>query len=325
MPYSPSPGDCVRVVGLQTMAALNAVCGTVQPRGKWKNGTVAVLLETDPPKGLQFKPVNLEEAPSCIICLHALPAPIQSGCACRGAMGLAHVACRAELAKRSGEWDDWHTCGTCGQQFTRAMQAELAEEWVGSVAELPDADEDRLVAEQSWANTLSYQHKYAEAEALYRKILAVRRPIFGDDDPDVLTDTVNLASSLRDQRKYAASEAMLRETLARHRRVFGLDAKCTFFSAFNLAGTLHVMGKYAEAEAMFRDILEKTCLEADDYDRLRAVHNLARAVVQQGKLTEAAELLYTIVPTTRRVLGDWHPFTVETVKILGQIWDMEGN
>jgi hypothetical protein len=30
---------------------------------------------------------------ACVICLDASPPPIQSGCACRGDSGLAHIAC----------------------------------------------------------------------------------------------------------------------------------------------------------------------------------------------------------------------------------------
>ena len=48
------------------------------------------------------------------------PAPIQCGCGCRGDAGLTHVACRTEVAERQGErWHDgWHTCPTCGQEYT---------------------------------------------------------------------------------------------------------------------------------------------------------------------------------------------------------------
>ena len=38
------------------------------------------------------------EAERCHICLEASPLPIQSGCACRGAAGLAHVGCRIQAA-----------------------------------------------------------------------------------------------------------------------------------------------------------------------------------------------------------------------------------
>ena len=150
MPWEPEPGDYVRPVGLVKAASLNGVLGLVQPRSKWKEGTVAVLLDTEPPWRGQLKPKNLEEEteepPVCTICLEGVPAPIQMGCGCRRAQGLAHVKCRAEVAKRSGKWEDWHTCGTCGQHFSGAMQVRLAEEWVRLTANRPGDDKERLAA-----------------------------------------------------------------------------------------------------------------------------------------------------------------------------------
>ena len=35
---------------------------------------------------------------ACIICLDTSPPPIQSGCACRGDSGLAHIACLVRAA-----------------------------------------------------------------------------------------------------------------------------------------------------------------------------------------------------------------------------------
>ena len=58
----PAPGDLVRTTGLQGMAVLNGVRGTVLPRHKWKEGRVAVRLETAPPKAYLLRPENLEKA-----------------------------------------------------------------------------------------------------------------------------------------------------------------------------------------------------------------------------------------------------------------------
>ena len=69
---------------------------------------------------------------ACIVCLEASPAPIQSGCACRGDSGLAHIDClvrvaASQQAQRGTEL--WWLCQTCKQPFTGAMQAGLAEAW----------------------------------------------------------------------------------------------------------------------------------------------------------------------------------------------------
>jgi hypothetical protein len=60
---------------------------------------------------------------ACIICLAPDPQPIQSGCACRGDAGLAHIKCRAEAAayRMTTAYDGWWACGTCQQPFTGVM------------------------------------------------------------------------------------------------------------------------------------------------------------------------------------------------------------
>ena len=58
------------------------------------------------------------------------PPPIQSGGACRGDAGLAHVACRVKAAESQAPEKQgcvWWECQTCKQAFTGAMQRGLAE------------------------------------------------------------------------------------------------------------------------------------------------------------------------------------------------------
>jgi len=75
-------------------------------------------------------------AGACIICLDCEddPAPIQSGCACRGDAGWAHVACRVKLAEHnedpsaSTHASAWQKCGTCHIRFAGPMELDLAHE-----------------------------------------------------------------------------------------------------------------------------------------------------------------------------------------------------
>ena len=70
------------------------------------------------------------EPPCCTICLDGgdEPLQIQGCCGCRGDGGLAHLACRAEVATRKarGWHEGWYQCPTCGQRYTGAMQLGLA-------------------------------------------------------------------------------------------------------------------------------------------------------------------------------------------------------
>ena len=77
-----------------------------------------------------------DEAERCHICLEASPLPIQSGCACRGAAGLAHVDCRIQVAtvlRVNKGLQVWWECQTCLQPFTGGMSAGLADAWWSEV------------------------------------------------------------------------------------------------------------------------------------------------------------------------------------------------
>jgi hypothetical protein len=97
------------------------------------------------------------DAGACVICLDTSPPPIQSGCACRGDGGLAHVDCLIQLAasQQPHRGDEaWHTCQTCKQVFTGAMRTGLATVWRSRVAGLAAESPERLSAEGNLAYSL---------------------------------------------------------------------------------------------------------------------------------------------------------------------------
>ena len=103
--------------------------------------------------------VALGEDGVCFVCLGTSPSPIQSGCACRGAAGLAHLCCRVQAAdalvkqKKSKAW--WWTCQTCKQRFTGEMRDGLANAWWSQVCDRAEDDGERLDAAVNLAASLS--------------------------------------------------------------------------------------------------------------------------------------------------------------------------
>ena len=140
----------------------------------------------------------------CVICLDSTPPLIQSGCACRGDAGLAHVACRVKAA----EWQAaenkskaWTRCQTCKQKFTGSMQLGLAEARWSKVQGRPKQDKARLKAALKMASALRGQGKYAEAAKMEREVLAVRQQVLGAKHPETLTSAGNLAKTLKAKEK----------------------------------------------------------------------------------------------------------------------------
>jgi tetratricopeptide (TPR) repeat protein len=255
---------------------------------------------------------------SCIICLDGDPRPIQSGCACRGDAGLAHVGCRAEDAahrmKNRGDFEGWRECGTCGQDFTGAMQLGLACAWWSTAQRLPEEDEQRMRAAENMADALNSQGKFTEAQTLYREMLEVLQRVLGPEHPETLNTAGNLANTLNAQGKYAEAETMYHEVLLIKRRVLGPEYPDTLATAGNLANALNNQGKHAEAETLYREVLvvQRRVLGPEHPDTLRTAGNLASLLDYQGKHTEAETMHREVLVVQRRVLGPEHPETLNT-------------
>ena len=79
---------------------------------------------------------------------------------------------------------------------------------------LGEGHPDTATSYNNLAVTLRAQGKYAEAEAMHRRALAIRLKALGEDHPDTATSYNNLAVTLSAQGKYAEAEAMHRRALA---------------------------------------------------------------------------------------------------------------
>ena len=192
---------------------------------------------------------------ACIICLDVSSPPIQSGCACRGDNGLAHIAClvRAAASQQAQRGSDaWRQCQTCKQGYTGAMQTGLAEAWQSRVAGQAAENSERCAAEYNLAVSLLHQGKDAEAEPMLRKLHEVMMRVHGAEDPDTLTVAGNLAWCLSEQGKYTDAERINREVHGVEKRVLGAEHPGTLMSASNLASSLSNQGKRAEAEQIGR-------------------------------------------------------------------------
>ena len=271
----------------------------------------------------------------CVICYDGdeLPRPIQSGCACRGHAGLAHVECRAEYAAHRMasepellDLSAWVECGTCKQRFTGAMQLGLAEACCATTKHLPEEDKLRIMAAGNLASAVHARGRLAEAEAKYREILAVMRRAFGQEDPNTMAMAMNLATALAQQQKYAQAETAFREMLAVQRRVLGPEDRDTLTSRQNLATLVTAQGKVAEAEALYRDVLPvlTRLLGPEHPDTLRTMANLGNALARQHKEAEAQVIYREVLASQKQVLGPAHPQTLLTNANLATTLDRQG-
>jgi hypothetical protein len=237
----PSQRGAVGLSGAFRVWVITESCPIGMPIGP-KSKTRCFPLRAGPARS----PDMATDAGACIICLDTSPPPIQSGCACRGDGGLAHVDCLVQLAASQQAHRGtlvWRQCRTCEQDFTGSMEIGLAEAWWSRVAGQAAESLERLLAEGNLANTLLNQGKYAQAERVLRDLHAVQMRVYGAEHPETLTSANNLAMSLSGQGKYAHAEVIQREVLGVRKRVLGAEDPGPLLRENNLAESLSGPGK----------------------------------------------------------------------------------
>ncbi len=110
-------------------------------------------------------------------------------------------------------------------------------------------------ASTTWRRCCETTGRYAEAEPLYRRALAIHEKALGPEHPDVATDLNNLAELLQTT---AATPRPSRSTGARWRsdeQALGPEHPDVATDLNNLAVLLETTGRYAEAEPLYRRAL----------------------------------------------------------------------
>ena len=106
------------------------------------------------------------------------------------------------------------------------------------------------------AEILRAQTRFAEADPLYRRGLAIQERLLGAEHPNVGTALNNFAELMRTQGRYAEAEPLYRRSLAIREKVLGAGHPDIAQSLNNLALVQGTLGRYAEAEQSFKRSLE---------------------------------------------------------------------
>jgi hypothetical protein len=250
----------------------------------------------------------------CIICFEPDPQPIQSGCACRGDAGLAHVECRILAAEHketsSGDVFGWITCSTCGQSFNGPMALGLAKEHYRRVNGRPTKQAEWTVAAVSLAQSLTNSDLDAQAEAVCRDTRATfaRMGLHLTAGQDVSL-RYNLARALANQRKDAEAQVLFEACLREFERQLGPDDSVKMDCSMALSDIFTRQHKHAEADAILQDVLErsKRVFGPDGVETLQCGARIGASLFQQNNNNDAIILFKDLLPRVQRVLGPDHP------------------
>jgi CHAT domain-containing protein len=162
------------------------------------------------------------------------------------------------------------------------------------------------------ARQLDAQRRFARAEPLYRKALAINRKLLGGKHHATAINLNDLAQNLDAQAKYVAAEPLFRQALAICRQALGEEHWDTAIGYHGVARNLSLQGKHDQAEPFYRKALAagRQVLGEDHLFMLDSYLALADNLDAQGKSAQADPLHRQALAVCRRVLGEDHTRTV---------------
>jgi CHAT domain-containing protein len=199
-----------------------------------------------------------------------------------------------------------------GPKHFETVDVEWQLKLLRRVARAPKEERAALLSAKTMyaqAEAFRAQGKFAAAQPLYEKALAIRRRLLTDDHPDTAAGYDGVALNLNAQGKYAAAQPLYEKALEIRRRLLTDDHTATALSYNNVAYNLNAQGKYAAAQPLFEKALEirRRLLGVNDTDTAAGYNNLAFNLYAQGKYAAAQPFFEKALEINRRLFTDDHP------------------
>jgi eukaryotic-like serine/threonine-protein kinase len=184
-------------------------------------------------------------------------------------------------------------------------------------------DELSLTVAGRVGSLLSERRRYAEAEAIYGRLLDDARAALGPDHPYTLSTAANLASAHEKQGRLDEAERLFREALAGYLKIQGPDHPEATTILANLGSLARRQGRLDEAEDLLRRSYEASLrtMGPQHPKTLAIMSNLGDLLAKRGRLDEAEGLLKSSLAAQRRIFSPEHEAvrtTAERLKALAE-------
>ncbi|MDB9503380.1 CHAT domain-containing protein [Spirulina major CS-329] len=164
--------------------------------------------------------------------------------------------------------------------------------------------------------------RYAEAEPLYQRALAIREQELGANHPSTALSLNNLAGLYWEMGRYAEAEPLLQRSLSIIEQELGANHPSTATSLNNLTQLYSEMGRYAEAEPLFQRALaiHEQELGANHPSTATSLNNLALLYDSMGRYAAVEPLYQRALAIREQELGANHPYTATSLNNLAGLY-----
>ncbi len=149
------------------------------------------------------------------------------------------------------EWERLMKAG--GEAYQQGRYTDAETSWLAALEQAKKfGDEDTRLATSlnNLAELYDTQGQYAQAEALYKRSLAIREKALGPEHPSVATSLNNLALLYHTQGQYAQAEPLYKRSLAIKEKALGPEHPNVASGLENYADLLQKTDRTAEADEL---------------------------------------------------------------------------
>ena len=205
------------------------------------------------------------------------------------ATALALAACGAMAQSNPAPVPEWKTLNDQSIALFQKGEVDAAAVAAAKALEAATAalgpDHLRVASMQNnLAALYRMQKKYAEAEPLYLRAIAIREKALGPDDPAVALTLANLAALHDAQDHFEQAEQLYRRALAIRDKANGPDHLETAAVANSLGELYLAQRRYEKAEPLLKRayLVRQKALKPDDPDRKATMRDLWTLYVSRG-------------------------------------------
>jgi CHAT domain-containing protein/tetratricopeptide (TPR) repeat protein len=164
------------------------------------------------------------------------------------------------------------------------------------------------------ALTYEWQGRYADAESMYLRAVAMNEKIQGPWGQLLATSLNELASLFTTQGRYAEAEPLLRRTLQIRERGFGVEHETVAYALHDLAMLYILEGRYAEAEA---PLIRALAINPDvGWGNI----TLASLYLKQGRRAEADAQIQRAIASNEKYLTQDSDSAATALSVLGDFF-----
>jgi tetratricopeptide (TPR) repeat protein len=220
-----------------------------------------------------------------------------------------------------------------GNVLIHHVQLASAEYWQGHYPAAESAlrkvlivhDDDPIIL-NNLGLVLYAQAEHGEAEAVFKRALAIDVEALGPDHPDVARDLNNLAGIYEDQLKYEEAEPMYERALTIDEKALGPDDPRVARDLNNLALLYYRQRKYDKAEVLYKRalIINEKSLGPNHLEVATNFNNLALLYLSTRQYFEAELVSRRALDIDENILGPDHPIVARVLDTLAAVYERQG-